>query len=188
MSDHHAADRDRPVRTPHEIREHINADHPCCIGVGDACALLEQNERRRVELIEEARKTGKLSEENDQLRAERDKERYIREQVEQRCDPAGEMREVILTRDKNKSLAAALVEAKEEIERLKTSELQSAICSNEAQNCAHKLRDGNRDQQARIEATLALLATRHTYNPECNFCRELLAERSSIIKALRGKK
>ena len=45
MSDHHAADRDRPVRTLHEIHEHINADHPCCIGVGDAVAVLKENER-----------------------------------------------------------------------------------------------------------------------------------------------
>ena len=57
MSDHHAADRDRPVRTPHEIREHINADHPCCIGVGDACAVLEENERLRAN-----RGPGNLSE------------------------------------------------------------------------------------------------------------------------------
>jgi hypothetical protein len=48
--DHHAADRGRQVRTPQEIRDHINADHPCCIGVGDAVALLQALDRRDAEM------------------------------------------------------------------------------------------------------------------------------------------
>ncbi len=59
-----------------------------------------------------------------------------------------------LQREKNAML--------EEIKRLKTSELQSAICSNEAQNCAHKLRDEVRKQKARIDVAVA------DFNPKVN--------------------
>jgi len=38
--DHHANDRGRGVRSPDEIREHINSDHPCCVPVGDAVGML----------------------------------------------------------------------------------------------------------------------------------------------------
>jgi len=41
-SDHHAADRGRPVRGPEVVRAYINADHPCCIPVGDAVAILAE--------------------------------------------------------------------------------------------------------------------------------------------------
>jgi hypothetical protein len=56
--DHHAHLRGLRVRTASEIRDHINADHPCCIGVGEAVVLLdalEQAERERDELREHAR-------------------------------------------------------------------------------------------------------------------------------------
>jgi hypothetical protein len=57
-SDHHAHLRGLRVRTASEIRDHINADHPCCIGVGEAVVLLdalEQAERERDNLLEHGR-------------------------------------------------------------------------------------------------------------------------------------
>ncbi len=75
-----------------------------------------------------------------------------------------------------------------EIERLKTSELQSAICSNEAQNCAHELRDGNRDQQARIDAALAVVGTTHCECPQVTSSGWQACLYCSIRKALRGEK
>lgn len=39
-------------------------------------------------------------------------ERYAREQIEQRCDPAGDTRELILLRDENASLRALAGEEK----------------------------------------------------------------------------
>jgi len=67
--DHHAADRGRKVRTPDEIREHINADHPCCIGVGDACALLEALKQAHAETDAAYHRETRLEAEVERLRA-----------------------------------------------------------------------------------------------------------------------
>lgn len=42
VSDHHLKDRDRPPRDSRAIRNHIHSDHPCCIPVGDAVAILHE--------------------------------------------------------------------------------------------------------------------------------------------------
>ena len=73
-------------------------------------------------------------------------------------------------------------EEKEERERLeeRISDFECVSGLKEAlEGCEHK---------ARIDAALALLITRHTINPECSYCRELLSERAALGKALQGEK
>lgn len=74
-ADHHASERGRPVRTVEELREYISGDHPCCIGVGDAVALLGEVDRvrsllpeelgdRKIEFVECEKGHGRLVAEN----------------------------------------------------------------------------------------------------------------------------
>ena len=118
-------------------------------------AVLDANPHHRECLKVLAEEKARL----DAALAERDRERYIREQVEQRCDPAGDTRELILTRDANMTLVAALTEADEENERLKTEAklLRAAVGARgtNALEAVDRIMVGEK-YKARLDAALAL--------------------------------
>ncbi len=84
------------------------------LGAGDVADLLKELDR-----TEGARKgwevtahTYAVSRDCQEERA--DRERHLREQIEQRCDPAGDTRALMLTRDENRGLMAEVLEVKQE--------------------------------------------------------------------------
>ena len=54
----------------------------------------------------------------ERLQCEVTAERYLRQQIEQRCDPAGETRQRVLTQDENRHLQATLAEVEETLAEL----------------------------------------------------------------------
>lgn len=67
---------------------------------------MDEADRNEVHRLIGAEKT--LCARIEELEGELAKERYAREQIEQRCDPAGDTRALILLEDENQQLRAAL--------------------------------------------------------------------------------
>jgi len=169
----------------------------------DIRALLEEN--RQLQADKAALISSKivgpkdLMEENERLRAdvaELDRLKAVHETTCRDTSSAIETARKWSTRWKKLAQfrgwpASEHEKTRQENKRLKTSELQSAICSNEAQNCAHKLRDGNRDQQARIDAALAVKMPQPTHENDAE--REAYVEGwddciGSTVEALQGER